>query len=73
MTKRTSQPPAAQPSAQGGEPKPSSSPFVAEYYYTARWGYADEFIRLFKKNHWPVLKRQSSEVGRARRGTSANG
>src|SRR5439155_2893061 len=23
-----------------------------------RWGYADEFIRLFKKNHYPVLKRQ---------------
>jgi hypothetical protein len=63
MTKRTSQPPAAQPSAQGGEPKPSSSPFVAEYYYTARWGHADEFIRLFKKNHWPVLKRQI-ETGR---------
>jgi hypothetical protein len=36
---------------------------VAEYYYTARWGHADEFIRLFKKNHWPVLKRQI-ETGR---------
>jgi len=26
-----------------------------EYYYKARWGFADEFIRLFKKNHFPVL------------------
>lgn len=39
-------------------PAGSSTPFVVEYYYTARWGYADEFIRLFKKNHYPVLKRR---------------
>jgi hypothetical protein len=39
-------------------PAGASTPFVIEYYYTARWGYADEFIRLFKKNHYPVLKRQ---------------
>jgi hypothetical protein len=38
-------------------------PFVADYYYTAKWGYADEFIRLFKKNHFPVLKKQI-ETGR---------
>ncbi len=39
-------------------PAGSSTPFVVEYYYTARWGFADEFIRLFKKNHYPVLQRQ---------------
>ena len=39
--------------AQAKEP-----PFVVEYYYKTRWGYADEFIRLFKKNHYPVLKKQ---------------
>ena len=33
-------------------------PFVVEYYYKAKWGYADEFIRLFRKNHYPVLKKQ---------------
>ena len=38
-------------------------PYVVEYYYKARWGYADEFIRLFKKNHFPVLKKQI-EMGR---------
>lgn len=38
-------------------------PFVVEYYYKARWGYADEFIRLFKKNHYPVLKKEK-ELGR---------
>lgn len=42
---------------------PPARPFVAEYYYTARWGHADEFIRLFKKNHLPVLRKQV-ETGR---------
>jgi len=31
--------------------------------YKAKWGYADEFIRLFKKNHYPVLKKEK-ELGR---------
>jgi len=39
-------------------PAGASEPFVVEYYYKARWGFADEFIRLFKKNHFPVLKRE---------------
>lgn len=38
-------------------------PFVAEYYYKAKWGYADEFITLFKKNHYPLLKKEM-ELGR---------
>lgn len=38
-------------------------PFVVEYYYKTRWGFADEFMRLFKKNHLPVLKKQI-ETGR---------
>lgn len=33
-------------------------PFVVEYYYKTRWGYAEEFIRLYRKNHYPVLKKQ---------------
>jgi hypothetical protein len=36
----------------------TETPFVVEYYYKARWGFADEFARLFKKNHLPVLKKQ---------------
>ena len=43
--------------------KHSDQPFVVEYYYKAKWGHADEFIRLFKKNHYPVLKKQV-ETGR---------
>jgi hypothetical protein len=49
--------------AQTPQAKPQDQPFVVEYYYKARWGFADEFIRLFKKNHYPVLKKQV-EAGR---------
>lgn len=45
--------------AQGQQDKP----VTIEYYYKARWGFADEFIKLFKKNHYPVLKKQM-EMGR---------
>jgi hypothetical protein len=38
-------------------------PFVAEYYYKAKWGHADEFITLFRKNHYPVLRKEI-ELGR---------
>lgn len=31
--------------------------FTIEGYYKAKWGYADEFIALFKKNHYPLLKK----------------
>ncbi len=41
----------------------ADKPFTAEYCYKAQWGYADEFIALFKKNHYPVLKKQM-ELGR---------
>jgi hypothetical protein len=34
----------------------SPQPLTLECYYRARWGDADEFIRLFRKNHLPVLK-----------------
>jgi hypothetical protein len=38
-------------------------PFIVEYYYKVKWGYSDEFITLFKKNHYPLLKKQV-ELGR---------
>ena len=41
----------------------SDKPFVIEYYYKTKWGHADEFIALFRKNHYPVLKKQV-EMGR---------
>ncbi len=41
----------------------SQKPFVIEYYYKTKWGHADEFLKLFKKNHYPVLKKEM-EMGR---------
>ncbi len=38
-------------------------PFTVEYYYKTKWGYAEEFLKLFKKNHYPVLKKEI-EMGR---------
>jgi hypothetical protein len=48
-------------SGSGGEG--NGQPFVIEYYYKAKWGHADEFLALFKKNHYPVLKKEM-ELGR---------
>src|SRR5712691_4881401 len=49
--------------AQSGAPSTrpagrAETPYVVEYYYKAKWGFADEFARLFRKNHLPVLKKQ---------------
>jgi hypothetical protein len=41
----------------------SDHPFVVEYYYKTKWGHADEFLQLFKKNHYPLLKKEV-EMGR---------
>lgn len=34
----------------------SDKPFVIEYYYKIKWGYFDEFLKLYKKNHWPFIE-----------------
>ncbi len=31
------------------------------YFYKVRWGYQDEFLELFRRNHYPVLKAQVGE------------
>ncbi len=51
----------AQQSAMAADGK--DQPFVIEYYYKAKWGHAEEFLALFKKNHYPVLKKEI-ELGR---------
>jgi hypothetical protein len=40
----------APPKQAAGEPK------VTWYFYTVRWGSQDEFLDLFQRNHYPVLK-----------------
>jgi hypothetical protein len=39
-----------------GQTKKDES-FTVENYYKVKWGYADEFIDLWKKNHYPLLKK----------------
>ena len=36
--------------------KPDAS-FTTENYYKVKWGFADEFITLWKANHYPLLKK----------------
>ncbi len=31
--------------------------FTIENYYKVKWGFADEFIHLWKVNHYPLLKK----------------
>src|SRR3954468_3389350 len=40
--------------AQGG----ANQPYTMEYYYKVQWGHQQEFLQLFLKNHYPLLKKQ---------------
>ena len=52
------------PASLPAQPAPETGkPFVIEYYYKTKWGHADEFLQLFKKNHYPLLRKQV-EMGR---------
>ena len=43
--------------------KDVAKPYLVEYYYKVKWGSFDEFLRLFKKNHYPVLMKEK-DLGR---------
>jgi hypothetical protein len=50
--------------AQGAPPQGSADqPYTMEYYYKVQWGHQQEFLQLFLKNHYPLLKK-ISETGR---------
>lgn len=34
------------------------------YFYKVKWGYQDEFLDLFRRNHYPVLRDQTKPGGR---------
>jgi hypothetical protein len=36
----------------------TGTPVTVEYYYRTRWGSHDEFVALFDRNHWPILREQ---------------
>ncbi len=47
--------------AQGAPPQSSQgAPYTIEYYYKCQWGHQQEFLDLFLKNHWPLLKKIES-------------
>ena len=35
-----------------------SDPITILYFYRTKWGSHDEFMALFRRNHWPILKEQ---------------
>jgi len=50
--------------AQGAPPQsPANQPYTMEYYYKVQWGHQREFLQLFLKNHYPLLKK-GVETGR---------
>jgi hypothetical protein len=53
--------------AQGAPPQAGANqPYTMEYYYKVQWGRQQEFLQLFLKNHYPLLKK-SVESGRTLR------
>jgi hypothetical protein len=44
--------------AQGAPPQgKADQPYTMEYYYKTQWGHQQEFLQLFLKNHYPLLKK----------------
>jgi hypothetical protein len=47
--------------AQGAPPQGGvGQPYAIEYYYKVQWGHQQEFLDLFLKNHYPLLKKIQS-------------
>jgi hypothetical protein len=43
---------------QGAPPQGAQGqPYAVEYYYKVQWGHQQEFLQLFLKNHYPLLKK----------------
>ena len=38
-----------------------SEPVECQYFYKTKWGHHDEWVSLFLKNHWPILRAQMAE------------
>src|ERR1044071_4053161 len=45
--------------AQGAPPQGGANqPYTMEYYYKVQWGHQQEFLNLFLKNHYPLLRKE---------------
>jgi hypothetical protein len=49
--------------AQAPPRPPAGSPVTVAYYYRVKWGFQEEWERLFVKNHYPVLKAEMAASG----------
>jgi hypothetical protein len=38
-----------------------SGPVEVQYFYKTKWGSHDEWVALFLKNHWPILREQMAQ------------
>ena len=36
----------------------TDKPVTVAYFYRVRWGHHDEWLELFLRNHWPILREQ---------------
>ena len=36
----------------------ANQPYTMEYYYKVQWGHQQEFLNLFVKNHYPLLRKE---------------
>jgi len=46
---------------QGAPPQGGANqPYTVEYYYKCQWGHQQEFLDLFLKNHFPLLRKVQS-------------
>lgn len=42
--------------AQAPAKQAAGEPKVTWYFYTVKWGFQEEFVDLFQRNHYPILK-----------------
>jgi hypothetical protein len=49
--------------AAGAQASSPAQPFAVEYSYKIKWGFVEEWMELYKRNHYPVLLKQQ-EMGR---------
>ena len=54
VTAAPATPPGQAPAAQAA----GRAERTAWYFYRVKWGYQEEFVQLFQKNHYPVLREQ---------------
>src|ERR1041384_5717337 len=50
--------PGAKPGDALAQGNPNGRSVTVAFFYKVKWGHQDEFLELFRKNHYPVLEAQ---------------